>query len=524
MDRVEAAVIPGTDGASTPFFSPDGQWIAFWTDESLKKVPISGGLPVKLADYRDPVGPYPHMGGSWGADGTIIVGTHLGGLQRVSADGGRLVDLTVPDPATEYAHRLPQILPGGRAILFTVAYSYMGAGGQIEVLSLDTGIRKTVVDSGLDGRYVPTGHLLYFHQGTLMAAPFDLDQLELTGRAVPVLDGVTHATNLARGWSNSGAGLLTVSNSGTLVFAAGTIASDEKRQFIWVDRAGDRRPVPGLPEGWIDYPRISPDGRWLAFTTMGLNRDLWVHDLVRGTNKKLSDKGRLIHFAWAPDGDRVAVGLSQGGIANLFLLCPQSTDSLERLTSSNYLHQPGSWSPDGRFLAYLHWQPFEGPSIWLLDMASRETVPFLSGDHPLYFPEFSPDGRWLSYSTRDELGRFDVWVTSFPGRERQMLVSNDGGNAPLWAPDGREIFYRTQNELMAVEVEAGSEMTLGRPRALFENPSEEGGPVRMYDITPDGEKFIFSIAADSEPPVPPVRQLHVVLNWFEELNRLVPTE
>jgi serine/threonine protein kinase/Tol biopolymer transport system component len=523
MDLIEAEVIPGTEGASSPFFSPDGRWVAFWAGGELKKVSLDGGLPITLAEYRDPTGSYPNMGGTWSPDGSIIIGCHLAGLQRVGANGGQLVPLTVPDRATEYAHRLPQVLPGGRAVLFTVAYGYTGAGGHIEVVSLDTGERKTVVDSGLDGRFVPTGHLLFLQQGTLMAASFDLDRLELTGRPVPVLEGVVHATNLTAGWANSGAGLLTVSDNGTLIFAPGDMAPDPQRGFVWVDRNGRTQPVSALPEGSLGFPRVSPDGRWLAFGTGGLNRSVWVHDLARGTTTRLTNEGRAVLSSWTPDTERLVIGYSQGGVGNLHRLSYRGNEPLERLSSSEFLQQPGSWSPDGRYLAYVQWRHSEGTDIWLLDMESRQAEPFLDTEYQYSYPDISPDGRWLVYGS-DESGRDEVWVTSFPGRKQQMLVSNDGGIAPVWSPDGREIYYLSGNRLMVVEAIARPELTLGIPHTLIEVPRITSGPLRGYDITPDGTRFIFPIDEESEPITPPVRQLQVIINWFEELERLAPKE
>jgi len=523
MDRAEAEVIPGTEGASAPFFSPDGRWIAFWAGGWLKRIPLEGGLPINLAEYRDPTGPYPPMGGSWGADGTIFIGTHFDGLQTVDSSGGQLEPLTVPGRTTEYGHRMPQVLPGGRAVLFTVAYSYTGAGGHVEVVSPDTGERKVVVDSGLDGRYVPTGHLLFVQQGTMMAASFDPDQLEVTGRPVPVLEGVTHATNLPGGYMNSGAGLFTVSDSGTLVYASGGMAPDRRRRFFWIDRNGRTEPLPALPKVALRFPRVSPDGRLLAFTTGGLNSSLWVQDLARETNIRLTNEGRVALASWTPDGEHIVFGLSRGGVGNLHWMSHRGNEPMERLCTSEYLQQPGSWSPDGRYLAYVQWRHSEGKAIWLLDMGSRKVEPFLDTEHQYGFPDISPDGRWIAYVS-DESGKKEVWVTSFPDREQRMLVSNEGGKAPAWSPDGREIYYLSENRLMVVDANAGSELSLGIPRTLIEGPLYSSDPVRGYDISPDGKRFIFTASVEPEHNTPPVRELRVVLNWFEELKRLAPTE
>lgn len=196
---------------------------------------------------------------------------------------------------------------------------------------------------------------------------------------------------------------------------------------------------------------------------------------------------------------------------------------MERLSTSEYLQQPGSWSPDGRYLAYVQWRHSEGTSIWLLDMESREAEPFLYTEIQYGYPEFSPDGQWLAYAS-DESGRAEVWITSFPGREQRMLVSNDGGIAPVWSPDGREIYYRSGNRLMVVGATTGPELTLGNPHTLIEVPFTTSAPLRGYDITPDGTRFIFAMEEGSGPITPQVLQLQVVLNWFEELKQLVPTE
>jgi serine/threonine-protein kinase len=415
---------------------------------------------------------------------------------------------------------MPQVLPGGRAVLFTVAYGYTGAGGHIEVVSLDTGERKVVVDSGLDGRYVPTGHLLFVQQGTMMAASFDPDQLEVTGRPVPVLEGVTHTTNLSVGYANSGAGLFAVSDSGTLVYAPGGMAPDARRKFFWIDRLGRIEPLPALPKGALKFPRVSPDGRLLAFSTGGMNSSLWVHDFARETNTRLTNEGRTPFASWTPDGEHIVFGLSRGGVGNLHWMSHRGN---EPLSTSEYLQQPGSWSPDGQYLAYVQWRHSEGTAIWLLDMGSRKVEPFLDTEHQYSYPDISPDGRWLAYVS-DESGRWEVWVTSFPDSEQRMLVSNEGGKAPAWSPDGREIYYLFENRLMVVDADAGSELSLGRPRTLIEGPLYSGGPLREYDITPDGARFIFATSVEPEQNTPPVRELQVVLNWFEELKRLAPTE
>jgi len=198
---------------------------------------------------------------------------------------------------------------------------------------------------------------------------------------------------------------------------------------------------------------------------------------------------------------------------------------MEQLSDSEYLQQPGSWSPDGRYLAYVLWPRAEEHEIWLLDIESRETAPFLDNEYRNTFPDFSPDGGWLAY-TSGESGRSEVWVTSFPGREKRIQVSNEGGNASAWSPDGKEIYYLFRGRLMVVEVTPGPELTLGKPRPLCEVPqgTTGRGPLRRYDISRDGSRFIFLADAEVEAKPQPVRQLQVVFNWFEELKRLAPPD
>jgi serine/threonine-protein kinase len=432
----------------------------------------------------------------------------------------------VPDRAKEYAHRLPQVLPGGKAVLFTVAYGWSGAGGRIEAVILDTGERKVVVDSGLDGRFVPSGHLLFLHHGTLMAAPFDVDRLERTGRPVPVVEGVVHATNLPGGYWNSGSGLLAVSDNGSLVFAPGGMRPDPQRHFMWVGRDGVVEPLLDLPKGPLAQPRLSPDGRWLAFYIRGLDSSLWVHDLHRGTNTRLTQEGRIDRLVWTPDSQRIVFGWTLGGVANLHWISRQGNEPVDRLSTSEFVQQPSSCSPDGRYLAYVHWPLPQGPEIRLLDLKSGVSEPFLQGEHSYGFPDFSPNGRWLAY-TSGESGRSEVWITSFPDRDQRVQVSNSGGVAPAWSGEGREIYYlseHTNGDLMVVQATGDMTLTLGNPRTLIEGPLSTGVPVRTYDVGGDSRRFLFSRTALPAPSAPPVRQLQVVLNWFEELERLVPTE
>jgi len=516
IERDMAEPIPGTEGARAPFFSPDGRWLAFWAHGKLQKVLLSGGLPIPLCDCRA----IP-MGASWGPDARIIVGTELGGLQSVSAAGGKLETLTTLDPTKEATHRLPQFLPGGKAVLFTVMPFYLGAQARIEALQLDSGKRIVLIEDGADARFVPTGHLVFLQEGKLMAAPFDPDRLELKSPSVPVVEGVMQAINESDSTRNSGAGQFSFSTSGSLAYAPGGIFPDGEGQLVWVDRQGKAEPMAAFGKKPILNIRLSPDGRKLAYTAVGKKAIVWVYDLVRGVPTPLTAEGRAGYCNWTPDGTRVVFRFSKAGVQNIFQIPWDGSGSMEKLTTSDNNQHPGSWSPDGRFLAFVENGPISRDILYLR-MSDRTTVPFLNSEHEEAFPEFSPDGRWLAYSST-ESGRWEVRVTRFPDRAKTFTISNEGGQAPLWARSGRELFFWNldRTKLMIVDTVIQPEFRAGAPRLLFEFPAVVGMmPLRSYDIMPDG-RFLIPASYETKP-VEAVR-LNIVLNWLEELKRLCPT-
>jgi len=517
LDREEATLIPGTEAACMPFFSPDGQWIGYWAKGKLLKVAVKGGAPVAVCDL-----PSRPVGISWGSDGRIIFGTldvAGGGLWRVPAEGGKIERLTTVDASKEVTHRLPHLLPGGKAAVFTVMPSQFGVEARIELLSLETGKRSVLIEDAADARYVPTGHLVFARRGTLMAAPFSLDRLQTTGPAVTVNAGLMQALNFLMADMNSGAGQYSVSESGALVFAAGSIFPDMVADLYWVDRSGrtekwtafGSRPVGGI--------RLSPDGRKLAFNTSGINPGVWVYDIQRNTAIRLTSDGQSSAPLWTADGKRVAFSWSKTASLDIWWAAGDGSAKAERLTKTEFEQRLGSWTPDGKYLSFAEAKP--GMDVMVLRMADRQVVPFAASKSDEAFPEFSRDGRWLVYAS-NESGRYEVYVRSFPDGRRTLPISSEGGVSPMWSPDGRELFYWNIDftKLMKVDISPGQNLSAGTPRLLFEFAAAVSRMVRVYDITPDGRRFL--IREKKNYSLPPVTELNLVRNWFEELKRLSP--
>jgi serine/threonine-protein kinase len=527
MDTGEVRRIPGTEGAHIPFFSPDGRSIGFYslTTRMLRKAPVGGGLAVDLAAWKgDPVLP---MGASWAEDGRIFLGSFTG-LHWVPSEGGPLRALTTAEPAREFGHRLPWALPGGRALLFTTMPHPFGIRAQVEAVTLDSGARKVVVEDAADARYLPTGHLAFVRQGVVMAAPFDVERIELKAAPVPVIEGVRQALNISPDSYNSAAAQLAISASGLLVYAPGGIFEDPPGELVLVDESGHVEPVPGFEKPLVSANcRLSPDGRWIAFVERARSGRLWLFDVERRTDRPLTRDGMAGSPVWSPDGSRVVVGWSKEGAFNLWSIPVEGEGPWERLTGGPGFDMPASWSADGRLVAF--WRRGPQAGILLYRFADRQVVPFLKSEATeprLWCPEFSPDGRWMAYVSGESGPSPEVYVTSFPDRQQTLVVSRGGGMAPAWSRDGHRLFYRSLDgkTVLAVSVSGGPILSLGRPTVLFPVSSDliTVGPAGRLELHPDGRRFLFARIA-AKATAPPVTRLTVVNNWFAELERLCPT-
>jgi serine/threonine-protein kinase len=527
VDQLEATPLPGTEGGSMPFTSPDGRWVGFWSSGALKKVPIDGSGPATMICATTL--PY---GASWGGDDTIVFSRDTdGGLWRVPAAGGTAQALIKPDAMKgEYKFLLPQILPGDGAVLFTVTHTGLPTwedDTEVVVQVLATAERKVLAPGGADGRYLPSGHLLYLRRGTLMAVPFDLQQLTATGGAVALIADVMQSANTPSEPFESGAGQFSVSATGSLLYAPGGIFPDPDRSLAWVDRNGSAEPLPLSPRPYV-MPRVSPDGSRVLVWTQG-DRNVWVHDLSRGVTTRLTFEGRNARAIWTPDGTRITYGSATAGPDNLFWRRSDGGGTTDRLASSESFQSPGAWAPDGKTLLFIQYPANRGDSdIWTLSLeGDRRPQQFLQTPFDEGFPDFSPDGRWLAYVS-NQSGRAEVYVQPYPEPGARQQISVDGGTAPAWSRDGRELFYVTATSIggqaaltrmMGVPVQLKPAFAAGTPRILFEGRYGATAQIRGYDVAPDGRRFL--MVQQKDRPAMRVADMIIVQNWVEELRQKV---
>ena len=495
-----AQPVEGTQGAEAPFFSPAADWIGFFANGALWKVPRSGGRPFKICDVQ-----MFFPGATWGDGDVIIFVDQRFGLFKVSADGGAPEQLTRPDAAAgEVRHLAPQLLPGGRQVLFTVMTDTQPFAA---VLSFDTNETRPVIRNAGAARYIESGHLLYFQSGSLLAAAFDPAALEIQGSPAPIQEQVSYHPTL-------GIARFAVANTGTLVYAPAD-AWTGNTTMVWVDRAGAVRPLGAAP-GDFSYPRISPDGRQIA---VAVTPHIWLYDAERGTGLPLTTNGINVEPVWTPDGAQITFSrTTPGTYFDLYSIAADRSRPPELLLQREGRQLPTSWSPDGRTLGFYERTDTGEMDIWVLE--DRKARAVLAEDHIEHSPVLSPDGRWLAYVSF-ETGSAEVHVRPYPGPGRARIVSLKGGTQPLWSRDGRELFYRSGDFLMVVPLESrGSELMLGTPKPLFEGRFDYGpggsdgdGGGLNYDVTPDGSRFIML-------QLPEVRssQIHVVTDWFSELT------
>jgi eukaryotic-like serine/threonine-protein kinase len=513
LDQAEATELPGTEGAQTPFFSPDGQWVAFFTGTTLKKVSPQKIQVVPLCTAQL------NYGGSWGEDGNIIAAFDFR-ISRISSAGGKATQVTEPAPG-EISHRWPQILPGGKAILFSAYRSMTGLdGATIEALSLRDGRRKTLVRGGSWGRYLASGHLVYLSDGTLFAVPFDPDRLEVHGTPVPVLQEVAYNAAL-------GSAQVDFSQTGTLVYRNGK-AGGGLVTVQWLDDSGNTRPLLPVPGNYLS-PTLSPDGSRLALISSG---DIWVYELGRGSMTRLTYGGGYGNPLWTADGRYIVFRAARG----MLWVRADGTARPQVLTQSDNQQTPWSFTRDGKRLAYGELTPaaVHNADIWTMPVetgnsglrAGRPEV-FLQTRFNERHPMFSPDGRWIAYQS-DESGRQEVYVQAFPDRHGKRQISGDRGTYPAWSPNGHELFFWRGNQgkgqdpqLMVTEYKVrGDSLIADQPRLWSEKRLIGFPTTRTYDPAPDGKQVVALMPADTP------EELHdrviFLLNFFDELRRRVP--
>ena len=504
LNGFDAKAIPKTDGARFPFFSPDGDWVGMLSDNQLKKLSLEGGVTQDLGRIES------WAGGSWGPGDTIVFSqSPRGPLYHVSATGGAPEPLTTVDGEQgEQGHIWPHILPGGRALLFSIRMKGDPDRSPLAVQSLETNERQIVHEDGLYAHYVPTGHVVFLKSGSLMALPFDLERLEATGPPVPVIDGIQLT-------STAGAAPFVLSDTGLLAYIAE--ADEHKDILLRVNRNGTTEPLSDELDS-LAAPRLSPDGTRLAITISSSGRsDVWIRDLDRGTQTRLTFEGNNTSAVWSPDGTRLVFASDRAGTFNLFVKNAEGTGGAEQLTESEYPQFPTSWTPDGNAVVFMQPQPTKRYDLYLLPMeGDRKPQPLLDTTFTERLGVVSPDGNWLAYVS-NESGP-GVYLRAFPGPGPKWRISAEGGSQPQWSPNGRELFYRQDGKMMVVPFSRGPEPRPEKSQLLFEGQFEDNTLRTLnYDVTPDGGSFV--MIRKVEELVSP--QIHVVLNWFEELKQKV---
>jgi len=508
LDQWEAVPIRGTEGADRPFLSPDGQWVAFTSGRSLKKVAIGGGPAIDLAETD-------WGGGSWGSNDQIIyTRTYNGGLWMIAASGGTPQELTSPDHSKgELAHWWPQILPDGDTVVFT-SFSTPIERSNIVVRSLKTGKQKTLIEGGTFGRYLAPGYLVFSKGGTVIVAPFDARKLQLTGAPIPVLDGIGS-------FPQNGISQFAVSSNGTLAFLPASFITTEQK-LVSVDRVGKAQTIRDHlhVHGGM---RLSPEGKRIALGLDELEHppDVWILDLVRGSLSRLTH-GPASNFnpIWPRDGRHVLY-TSERPVFDIYQKSADGSGVEEPVLTTPTDKYPLSISPDGQTLLYSSSDNVTQDDLWLAPLAQTKTAkPFLASPFSEPNGMISPDGQWVVYQS-NESGQPEIYVVDFPGGGNRVQVSSNGGSEPVWSRNGKELFYRSGNQLIAVPIENGKSFTTAAAHALFEaafitNP-DFGMPA--YDVSPDAQKFYF-VQEDTKSNLE--TRVNLVLNWPEELKKIAP--
>ncbi|MEJ2205600.1 MAG: hypothetical protein P8170_15995 [Gemmatimonadota bacterium] len=506
LDQAESRPLAGTEDARDPFFSPDGRWVGFFADEELRKVSLEGGASLKICDAPTETS----RGASWGPDGTIILPLgQLSGLFRVSDSGGTPEPLTEPggDPGRS-GHFFPQILPGTGSVLFTI---WSGSEWSTAILRLETGEWEGVAQGCTAARYVATGHMIcaemrgVWPTGNLLVAPLDPEQPARAGSF----------TSLS-GSSALGEFDFATSNSGTLVYATGG-SGIGRTAAVWVDRTGRSSPLEGNTAGYMT-PSLSPDGKELAVTRIveAGREELWLHDVETGTAARLSTTSTINNLPlWSTDGERIVFN-SVRRPPGLYQVPRDLRDSSALvLQRGQHILVPGSFSTDGRLLAYTELNNRTLGDVWTLSLDDGSVAPVVRSPSNERTPAFSPDGRWLAFAS-SESGEDQVYVQTYPGPGPPMQISTDGGREPLWSRDGTELFYRHAGRMMAVPVQTEGPFAAGPPIELFEDPyAPEYKGRSNYDVAPDGRFLMVAVEEGSEPA-----RLDIILNWFDELEGL----
>lgn len=500
MDRLESVPIPHTLGAHLPFFSPDGMWLGFVAEGRIRKVPVAGGPAITVCLVEGSA----VLGASWGAKGDIVFAT-AAALMRVPSAGGKPAVLAVPDTAAGVRYRWPEVLPGGRAVVFTQVDR---TGLQLAVVSLATGAARLLGQEGTNPHFVAPGYLVFARQdGALLAASFDEGAPAITGPVLPVAEGVAVGFH--------GAAKVGVARNGVLALVPERLAG---RSLVEVDRDGTVRAVQVPPQAY-QTARYSPDTRRIVTDVVspeGAQRDVAILDVEQHTLRRVTLDSGSASADWTPDGRRIVFATSSGGRLPGFevrWVLADGGDSAETLLAAEHSQVPDAFAPDGRALIVQRNNPETRLDLWILPLdGERRARPYLRTPFSERGAAVSPDGRWLAY-TSDESGRDEVYVRSFPVPGAAVRVSERGGREPRWARSGRELFYRAPAGMAAAAFRPGTGLIVQGREVLFDDSPYVAIPNGAgYDVHPDGRHFLMIRRG------PQQQEVVVVLNWFDQLR------
>jgi eukaryotic-like serine/threonine-protein kinase len=514
MDQLEGKVLAGGENMYTPEFSPDGQWIAAMVgqgDVKLKKIPVTGGSAITLADVGVT------SGLTWGDDGSIVYSSS-GVLMQISSSGGTPRKLAAPDSKQgETAYRTPHFMPGSQAVIFSIATPSVG---KIAVFDLKQKSYRVLVEHGQDGRYVPTGHLLFGRGGSLMAVRFDAKRLTVTGQEAPVLEDLSTNGPLPA-FSE-----FTVSDQGLLVYVQGASGSAGGTSLGLI--GPDSQPQSITDNQLWGTGRMSPDGKHIANEITGVGGtsnsgagDIWAVDTERRIKTRLTFGGENSFPIWTPDSRRVTYASLLNGKRGIYWVMADGSSKPELLLETVNRALPTSWSPDGKFLLYSESSGGKSTQLNVLPVAggvAGKPYPMHESTSPEGEGQFSPDGRWVAYVSQDT-GQSEVYVQAFPVAGSKERVSTQGGESPRWSHSGHELLYMVRTAdggLTSAEVQTKPQFHLGVPKLIV-----KGTFGTTWDVTPDPKRFLVELVGGGEPGG---RTIVGVNDWFEELKRLVPVK
>jgi Tol biopolymer transport system component len=510
LDQFEVREIPGTEGATNPVFSPDSQWLGYFNDDKLFKVPIDGGPSQTLTSFSGTA-----FGADWDTDGTIIFNREWRGLWQVSERGGEPELLVSPDASRgEYDLLYPHVLPKGQAVLYTTLRGLLPETSEIGVLDLTTGARETLIESASWARYVPTGHLIFGRAAGVFLVPFDLERREVTGPPVPTPQSILYDREV-------GIAHLAFSPTGDLAFIPGR--ESPQNGLVSVDMEGNQTSLFKAQRAFM-YPRYSPDGRRLAVTIHDAEGShIWIANLSTGALTRFTSQGSNLFPLWTPDGERITFYSDRSGGSAIYVLSADGSEPPEKLVEGdiNSTPIPCSWAPDGSSLVYfVAWQNPSDPetrtnTLWRVSVSGDREPEELGSGHAA---AVSPDNRWLAHADAGQ-----IFVRPLDGHGGRQQLSTDGGNKPVWSPDGRHVYYRKGGNIMRVTIETTEDLVAQAPEVLFDSAFAEGTFMiaANFDVAPDGKSFVMVEADEGWGRSSEVR---LILDWFDEVLRLAPAD